>query len=298
MYLIGVLVLIGTGVFWYKFVFTNSRNVFWGAVNNSLSINGYTAELDQTQGNQTLHQLVQLDATNQLKSRYFTRISQSSGQTSMSVSTETLGTQEANYTRYVSIDTGQTESTDAPADYSQVTNLWAKAENKEGNEAEGGGSRLTVQAILGPNLGSYLIPFGNISAEQRTDIVAEMKQNNLYKFSEDNVKKEFKNGRMVYTYEIEILPVAYMRAMQQVTSAMGLKEFDNLDPNDYASYQPLKGTVSIDVLSRQVTQTNGEGGYNQRYTSYGLPITQPVPQNTVTESELQQRIIEVQSSTL
>lgn len=295
MYILGVFILVGIGIFWAKNVFLNPQKAFWGAVSNNLSIQGYTAEINQTQGKQVLHQLAQVDTSGEDKSRYSTRISQLTDNGEMSVSTETLGTHDANYTRYASIRGVQNDQTKQNIDFSQVIDRWAKADNDAENGLKGGGSRLTLQAMIGPSLGSYPIPFANLSANDRQDILKQMKQDNLFKVDESKTKKETRNGRPVYTYEVEILPVAYVGTVKQISKMMGIKEFDDLDPNDYSGFSPLKSTVTIDVLSRQVIETSNESGLKQVYTGFGLPITVQLPAQTITETELQQKITALQA---
>ena len=283
LYAIGIVVLGVTGALWWKRVYTDPGRVFWGAVANNLTVSAATAELTRSSTSQKLVQQAQFDVNARPLSRFYTIISQDAD--AVRVKTESLGTSEADYNRYTEIKSNK------PLATTDVVNVWAKT-----NNAKETGSQLTTQALVGPALGAYLVPFGNLSADRRDEIVSEMKRNTLYKFTTGEVKKETRGHRPVYIYKIEIQPVAYVQAIQQVAQAMGVHDADELNPSDYVGMEPLKGTITVDVLSRQIIATSDESGYTYRFGSIGVPVWVSAPQQTISGDELRKRLTNLQQA--
>ncbi len=292
-YLIGTLIVLATAVFWWRQVYTNPKNVFWSAVNNNLSLKSVTTSMEQSSEAQTQKQYVQYSSNGDLKSRYYMHIKQGPNQ----VSTETVGTDKADYTRYTQLQAAQDSPNSKKADFSKLVNVWAKTENGSDEGATNGGSRLTVQSILGPSLGSHLLPVGNLTPQQRKDVVDQMKQGQLYKVSFDtkSVKRTEIDGRKVYIYDLEVRPVAYVAAIKQVAKYMGIHELDDLDPNDYSAFQPIKAKVTIDALSHQLVSSDNNGQV-QKYSGQGAIFIWNEPKQVISGAELRKRLAETQET--
>jgi hypothetical protein len=134
------------------------------------------------------------------------------------------------------------------------------------------------------------MPLGEVSPGQREDLIREMKSENMYDVPFKDVKKERKAGRLLYTYDVKIQTILYVRLMKEFARDLGLHELDAVDPNTYQSAQPISVKLTIDAYSRQLVSVDGGQGYTQSYTGYGLPLKTSVPKNPITTQELQKRL--------
>lgn len=288
-YVIGIVILLISGWLWWARVYMNPERAFWGMVENSLSTRGVTMELSQSDGESSIHQLVQMELGTTDRAHSLTTLKQGNTE----VKTEIIGTRDTDYTRYRSIETDQKNAQGKPLDVKKVVNVWAKSDGTQQSATQASSNQLLVQSLLGVGLpiGSVAIPMGDLTPAQREDTLREIRDKNIYGINFDKVKKERKDGRMQYTYEATIQTILYVRMMKQFAQDLGFKELDQVDPNEYQSSQKLTVKLTIDALSRQlVAAENSASGYAQTFKGYGLPLTIELPKKPITAVELQQRL--------
>lgn len=290
LYVGGVVVLLLTGYLWWSRVYLSPQRVFWGMVSNSWSTNGVTIETSQESQQASIKQLVQVALGTTNRAHSLTTLTQ--GNTV--VKTEIIGTEDADYTRYRSIKTDQKNSQGKPLDTSKVVGVWAKSDNSQQTATQASGHQLFSQAVLGVGLpvGSVPVPIGDLSNQQRQDLLELARGENVYQpsFKGGDVQKQHKNGHLLYTYTTKIQTITYIDLMKRFAKDVGLHDLDQVDPNTYRSAQPMQVKLTVDAYSRQLVGVDTGQGYQQKYEAYGLPLNIGLPKNPVTTQELQTRL--------
>lgn len=273
--------LIGSGLFWWFGVQTQPKRVFDDLLSQSLSTNGVTVQTAQSSQEGDIAYWLQysLGSTNQ--ARALTNINQNGAQ----VVTEVLGTKDQDYTRYKSIETAQTDQNGQPVDTSNIENVWAK-----------GSSSLLAQSALGLNLplGALPIPIGNVTPEKRSELLNFIKQSRVYKVDYDNVETKHQNGRLQYTYKVQVELILYADLLKRFGESVGLDTLAQLDPNTYSGAAPLDLKMTVDVRSRHLVAVDvavsETQNYSYTYIAYDIPLRNEIPDQTIPDTELQQRV--------
>lgn len=268
--------LLIAGVFWWRVVYSDPRNVFEGMLDRNFSTIGYTREASANQQGINSTEYSQLQTGQQTLVRTLTVLQQQQDE----IITDALSTPENEYVRYTKINTSRKDKDGKALDFSDAVNVWAKQESS-------GSSQGVAQMLLG------IFPMGNVPAKDRKVLVDFIKSNNVFVTNYDNAKKETKNGRQVYTYDVQLLQQPYIDMLKQYGIAIGLgDQVKDLNADDYAGAAPVNLKVSVDVLSRQVTSVvlPGQADRTEKYSGYGIRQDVQLPTNTITTSELQQRL--------
>jgi hypothetical protein len=240
-----VALLLAAGGLWcFKLSITPER-VFWGMLDQSLSTGGVSMHSVMEQGDARLEQNVQFSLGGQNRAVSLTKLTQGEAK----VVTEVIGTPEADYNRYAHIDTDRTNSTGQPLDVSKVLNVWAKTENSDNR------SEMIGQAVLGLSLpfGGIPVPIGNLNPEQRAKLITQAKNEGVYEVSFDDVKRERKDGRLRYVYEIKVQTIPYVHLMKTFAKEAGLHELEQLDPNNYQA-PPMTMKLTVDARSKHLVK--------------------------------------------
>ncbi|HEX3568873.1 MAG TPA: hypothetical protein VHT70_04345 [Candidatus Saccharimonadales bacterium] len=285
MFVIGAVILLLTAWLWWGKVSVDPHRVWNDMVRQSISTQGVTMHATQTSNGQTVDQYeqFQLGAGANL-SHGITTLKQGT----TTVHTETIGTTSTDYSRYTGIQTSQKGSNGKALDFSKVLNVWSQAPAGKSNQAA-----YLSQAVLGVSLplGSIPVPIGNVGASQRSDLLQEITNDQVYDVNYSSVKKQRQNGRLVYVYSVKLQPVTYVRLMQNFAKAVGLHDLDAIDPNSYSGSQPFTVSVTVDAHAKQIVNVTYQGAhYQETYSSYDVPVTTPVPAGAISSDELQKRL--------
>jgi hypothetical protein len=200
-----------------------------------------------------------------------------------------VGTPTTDYTRYVSVTTDQKGKDGKDLDFSHILGVWAQAPT--------GNAQLFSQGLLGVGLpiGGVAVPIGNLSAPARAKMIKQIKSEVVYQINFKKVKTSHTRGRLMYIYDVAVQPVAYANLMQRFAQGMGLHDLDALDPGAFQGQRATQMRLTVDarahhLVSAQVPST----GASQTYTSYDIPSTFGLPKNTITVTELQNRLAHLQ----
>ena len=284
-----VLLLSTAGAVWWTRVQTDPERVFWGMLEQSLRTNGVTVQSSQDDFGANVTYTLQYSLGGNNLAQSMTRVEQQGTK----LTTEVIGTPDADYTRYVDIETDETNEAGDPIDVSAIENVWAKTEHTDGT------SGLIGQAALGLNLplGALPVPIANLPAEQRESLLDQMRRENIYQVSYDNVSRQrSEDGRLLHVYNAQIQAILYASLMKQFGEYAGLQELVDLDPNTHSGAPPLEVEMTVDVRSRQlvdVRMASSGGMYHQTYSGYDIPVQVQRPNDTVSGSELQHRLQEL-----
>lgn len=288
----GILILLASAWLWWAKIHMGPERVFWGMLEKSLSTRGVTVEILQDSAQNKVKQLIQMELGVTDRAHSISMLTQGNTQ----VKTEIIGTREADYTRYLSIKTDQKNAAGEPLDIAKVVNVWSKSDGRAQSETQASGHQLFAQAVLGIGLpiGTLPVPIGEIAPQQRENMLKQIRNQAVYDISFKDVKKERKDGRLLYTYDAKIQTILYVRLMKDFAKNIGLHELDQVDPNSYQSAQPLQVKLTVDAGSRQLVGVdNGQKGLVQTYRGYGLPVRSSLPKNPISSAELQQRLTEL-----
>lgn len=279
-----VLLLVAGALWWCKLSVTPER-VFWGMIEQSFTSSGVTMSTTNPQGEATIEQHLQYSLGAQNQAFASTTLTQAGAV----VRTETLGTFGADYTRYAHIQTERTSADGGPLDLSRVLNVWAKTEQPAGS------SQLLSQTLLGMSmpLGAIPVPIGNLTPERRENLLTQIKNEDVYEVSFKDVKKEKKNGRLYYTYEVKLQLIPYIHLVKEFAKSIGLHDLDQLDPNEYQG-EPMTIQMTVDARSKQLTEVFiPDVDFRQTFSSYDVPVSAQIPTESVPAQELQQRLQEL-----
>ncbi len=105
------------------------------------------------------------------------------------------------------------------------------------------------QTVLG------VVPVGNLSAQQRKQLVNEIKKNQVYKADYGNVKRHIVAGRPQYSYNVEVHPAPYVAMLKAFAHDIGITELERVDPAQYQDTPPLKFNFTVDVWSGELQKS-------------------------------------------
>ena len=287
LYLGGAVLLVVGLMVWCMRVSVTPQRVFWGTVSRGLVTSGVTIKSEQD-GNginakQTMQFSVGVNTNN--ASHALTTLTQ--GKTV--VQNEMIASSTTDYVRYVNITTDQKKANGKPIDFSKVFGVWAAGPANSG--------QFFAQSVLGSSLpvGGIVVPIGNLPASQRSEMIKEIKNDNVYQVAFDKTKKQHVDGRLQYVYEVTVRPSAYIAMIKQFAHEAGLHGLEQVDPSAYAAQKPFKFLMTIDARSRQVVYVSTtDSTSHQTYTSYDVPVQADIPKNAITTAKLQQLLSNLQ----
>jgi hypothetical protein len=286
----GAVLLVAAGLLWWFRVQTDPERVFWGMLEQSMRTSGVTMQTAQEDATTSVDYTLQYSLGGENRAHSLTTIKQNGSE----VTTEVIGTPEADYTRYAAIETSEKNAAGEPLDTSAIEGVWAKEERTAGD------SGLIAQALLGLTLplGSLPVPIAQLDTEQREAMLDLMRRDNVYKVDYDKVEKQRVNGRLQYAYDVQIQVIPYVNLMKQFAASTGLRELQDLDPNSYSGALPMQVQMVVDVRSRHLADVRFSAQGQEQHSSYrgyDVPVGAPVPEESIDNSELQRRLLELQN---
>lgn len=275
-----VLILILAALGWWGFrSYTAPQHVFEGMIRNNLSTNGVIRHSSSTSGSQKVDQYLQLSFVGPMTARNVATVSQDAEGTKSKVTTETIGTLTADYSRYVSVETTQKNADGKLPDFSQVKNVWGKTEDVSSLQ-------YLNQGVLG------IIPFGNINGSSKQELVRQFVA--AYEVDYGKVKQEVVNGRKSWVYPVKLHTDKYVTAVKSLSKQLGAGDQPSLDPRAYQQSPPINLTIAVDKLSRQLVQvTYTDAKQKEDYSSYGITAPIALPTKTVPFADLQKQLQEI-----
>lgn len=207
-------------------------------------------------------------------------------QNGTTVDTESVGDNKRSFTRYTNISTAQKNKNNKSPDLKSVLGVWAQS-------SEADQSPLLQQVGLGTALplGAMPIPFGSMQPEYRLNIIRDMRTKSLYQMDFSKTKKEHKDGKLLYTYEVKMQPVVYLSIMKSFAKHIGLHDLDNLDPQRYREMQTIAVNITIDAHAKQMVRvTAADKSYTETFSGNGVAPDVKLPDKAISAKELQARL--------
>ena len=273
----GCLLLILSVALW-RAKANSPQNVFWDMVGNNLSTRSITKHVigDSTAAKSDQYTQVTFGAQN--FSHNIVTLTQKSGEDNTVVKTESIGTPQADFSRYNSIQTNRKNAVGQLPDFSNIEGVWGKSSDQAS-------AQYLSQAMFG------VVPFANLNAAERARIVKLIKDSKVYSPAFDKVATQ--NGD--YVYSVELSPVPYLKLLAELSKATGVHSLVNADVDDYKDSPSLKLTVSVDKRSHQLKKVKYDsGGQEETYESHGLNAGVQIPDKTIPMNELETRVANIQ----
>lgn len=270
----GVALLLFSGWVWWHFTYLNPENVFWGALQNNLQLSGVTKQVSSEE-NAKIEEYAQisLGSVNAVKS-----VASVTQNDNFKVVTETVGTPNANYTRYTQIKTPQKKKDGQPLDFSKVVNRWGKLEL--GGQASSKFSEVLYSGI----------PVSRLNKQAAQAVLKTMKTE-VYQVDFAKVGKKRQQGRLEYEYKVKIAPASYVAMLKQLDALNNLKQMQQLDPAQYQGSEQIEITVVINAQGRQISRvTYDASGRQENYRAYGARPSWTVPETNLASRDLEQEV--------
>lgn len=286
----GIVILAIGGWLWWQNIYSTPERVFWATMDNNLVTTGITKHNPPASAQDsatTADQYTRLSFGAQNLVRIQNTLVQSDGKTSSTVKTETIGTINNDYARYISIKTDQKTAEGKPLDFTKIQGVWGKTPDAQPGQPAS--ATYFQQAVLG------LVPFAYFNSELRSQVMNFMQQNQVYKVDFSKAQKKTVNGKSVYVYPVDIMPKAYASLLVDINKKLGLGSLSGLDPASYDSTPPIKTEFTVDKTARQLVSVKYIGNAQEEdYSGYGISTAFELPTQTIPISELQNRIQSIQ----
>jgi hypothetical protein len=245
-------------------------------VDKSLQTSSVQRTISQESGRSTVDQAVHLGFTPRVVTQSVTDLQETNQTGKTTVTTENIGTDNADYVRYTAIDIGGSKNINT----GNVLNVWGK---RQGNAQTGQSTSFLSDALF------VAVPFGNLNASQREQVKEEINKTKLYDIQE--AKVEFVNGRPVANYTLNLEPQALIRVLGKYVQVTGVGRSADLDPAAYEGAAKIPVKLQVDVLSRHLVSSEFAGsGRTEKYTAYNARRDVQIPSQTIGIDELQKRL--------
>lgn len=284
-YVLGVLALlvfIAGGYIWYSKIFTAPERVFREMVANSLNVRGVTREVSQDDTGISIKQRLRLElgGTNSVEG-LTTLVQNDSANKQTMVVTETVGTPEKNFSRYVSVETEERNQAGKAVDLSPIENIWSQ----ETVDPKAGTQGLFAEAMFG------VIPFAQLSQANRKGVQEFIRENNVYDVEYEKAKRIESSGKSAYEYPVIVQAKNYIELLKRVDSLTGLNQLQELDSSAYENTTPIQLTIVVAIDSRQLLEVRYSGASRTEvFSGYGIQNNQDLPEAAVSRAELETQL--------
>lgn len=281
--LTGLIVTAVSGWAWWHYVRSNPQRVFGAMLENNLRTKGVSNRIEQRATGQSLDQTVQLTTGPAHGVHAETKLSQDGDNTS-TVKTEIIGTPYEEFVRYTDIQTTQKREDGGELDFSGIKNIWGRTGPEAGAKSEPTGD-LYNQSVLD------VVPFANIPAQARGQILALIREKNVYEVDYARMERTIRNGRPVYTYPVFLRPEPYVTMLKELGRNIGLTQLANVDPSVYKDSEKIQFIFEVDVWTRQLTKISYPGGARtETLSAFGIKRSENLPQQSIPVGDLQSKL--------
>lgn len=277
--LAGLFIILLAGLVWWQFFWQQPQRVFADMLASNLETTSVTRHATAANKSQSVDQYVRLEMGSTNATDWLVDAIQGS----TTVKSESIGTPNTGYIRYVTL---AATSGNKQYDFSHALNIWGKSDGKTDPNL----NQLFGQTLFDIS-NAPLPPIANLTESQRSEILQYIHDQKVFNASYKDVKSEIIAGRRVYTYSVSVPLEPYVRMMQVFAHDLGQTSLDSLDPTQYAATAPVTMTMSVDKISHQLVKVAyGRSGFSQTYSDWGLLTPIQLPHATITTTELQQRV--------
>ena len=138
-----------------------------------------------------------------------------------------------------------------------------------------------------------LAVFGNFGPEFRSDVISQLRQNNVYQLNIDGISEDTIDGKKVLIYPVSVGLKSFTTALQKAFTQAGYGEFPPLDPANYTEDSRVNATFAVDPKNNSIAGIQF-GSRAEQYSGYGIFINVTKPnvdfENGQLEEFVQQEI--------
>lgn len=279
--LLACIIFATSGMMWWKYVYNSPQRVFTEMLSNNLSTQSVTRVSESDNNGNKIEKYEQLSFVPNIASRVISTVEEKSETGNTKIKTETIGTIQYDFSRYLQIDTDKKNKEGKKLDYSSVQNIWAKS----GNYGQQPPQYLT-QSMLG------IVPFGNLDQKTKQKALELIIDKKSYDVQYDKVKPKRIDKRSALEFPVKVNLAEYVAVLKLVAKASGLGDLKEFRAEDYKNQPPAEMVMIVDKHSRQLMEVifAGSPGQKERYRSYGLSLLVQIPDNAIPISDLEQKV--------
>jgi hypothetical protein len=271
-WLLAITVLVASVLFfwyWYNNSYLNPERTFWSMINHNLQTSYVTRTSSQTAGQQSLQQVTDIQFVPNLMSRSTVTIENT--ETKEKVTTETIGTPNADFLRYTVLQTENGQN------YSSVIGKWAVQKGTEQREPQ----------ILSDSLTGSILFFGNLNKSQREQLIKELQQTKAFK-ERTFIGETTKNSRKVFSYDVTVDLAAYAKVYKNYLKMIGQPQLaENIGNQQPGSTFKIK--LDVNASSRRPASLIADApNQKETFSNFGPYKPLQTPDTKLTVTELQQ----------
>ncbi len=260
-------------------MYSSPERVFWRAVDNSLQVRSVSRQVARNVDAQEPDQFLRLQTAPHAGVAGLNKYYQSGDRDVPTLVTEVIGVPESDYIRVLELESNVPGQEDP--DISSFQGKWASTSTG----AAGGQGQLYGQLVFG------IIPLGNLTSDQRSELMKMILEKKIYNVKFDETQSIKDEGRPAYGYNVSIKTDEYIRLLQRYAEMVGIEQLKGIDASQYADAPNLEFQVVADRVSSQIIATKQQGTQAMRFHSYGMlrePLT--IPSETIPLQELQEKL--------
>lgn len=277
--LVALVIFVTSSWAWWQKVRNNPDRIFYSAIENSLRTRSITKQIWEGGSNS---QTTRIEASPSLLTNSLTTITITNniGEERNSVQTEAINSSSAEYVRWTKIETNQKNKKGEKLNFNSVLNIWGKSTNNKND--------LMAQTRLA--LLSSPVLIGDFNTHNRQTLMNIVRSKNVYTYDKSKVQRKVEDGRQVYTYEVEIHPIAFYELAKKYGEITNIDLLKDLDTSQFKDMPSIKTTWMIDVWSQTVTSITNIDGSTERIGSYGLANSLRLPEKSIPMDKLQDKL--------
>lgn len=270
-----------SGWYWYQNVLTDPQRIISDMLDKSLQTSSVYKTVTQKGDGNDVNQSVYVSFTPQTLAQSITNLKEDANGAKTSVTTETIGTKNADYVQYSALSIS---GRNADQNFDSVLNTWGKRES----------SAESQQPVSFLNDALFaVVPFGNLDTGQRNVLKDEINKVNLYKT--EKTKTDFNYGRPFVNYDVNIAPKALVQVLAKYVELTGVGDASELKPELYEDAPDIQVKLQVDMLSRHVRTIEFAGtGRLETYAGYNAKNKVELPTKTISIDELQSRVSKIE----
>lgn len=274
-------ILLGLSLYlWWTKIFMNPERVLDDAIASSLKTRSVTKTVQQTGLTGGINQVTYLSFyPSGPRSQTNSVLTQGVGSNASSVATQTIGTPESDFVRYTNVQAGGQGQSQGVERFQSIIGKWAQ---REQNLSKGSQVSFLNESLFG------ILPLGYLNDQQSDELIGVIEQKNVYKYT--SVKRVIENKRPVFVYDMSINPADLVTVLQEYIKLTGAGDPNQFSPDQYRGLGDVKIQMTIDALSRQVTEVKYSTGRVEKYDGQNLYHQIELPAQTIPVEELQKRL--------
>ncbi len=292
-----IIFFVGAMGAWVTLYYMRPSVVFWGAIDEALNTPGILKEsyIKTESGSTTV--LAAMRFENEPSIQLQTKLTQmnpgESGQPDVEsrAVAESLGLPSGDFQRYVETPTTKNEP-EQQAIFDKIVGKWVQT----GEATEGRPNQIYIDGLFSG------VPFGNLTKSQRKNMITFGRNGNdsnppIFSIDFNDVARETRNGRPIYTYRAMVDASAYSKWYQQYLAFMGFQEF--AQPRYTEAVGQVLGlqgndifTISIDALTHSITSIKRDNAMQgstiyETIKAVGIAPAFTAPASSISREEFQ-----------